>query len=37
MLNRTYWGRPDNTYIEIDMNNKFELWNSQIYGERETE
>ena len=34
ILNRTYWGRPDNTYLDSDANNKLELWTYQIYGER---
>lgn len=34
VLNKSYWGRPDNTYIDVDMKDKIELWTYQIYGER---
>lgn len=34
VLNKSYWGRPENTYVDFDMNDKNELWVYQTYGER---
>ncbi len=34
VLNKTYWGKPDRSYIDIDGNDKIELWIYDMYGER---
>lgn len=34
ILNKTYWGKPDNRYTVIDKNDKIELWTYERYGER---
>lgn len=34
IINKTYWGKPDNRYAVIDRNEKIELWTYYIYGDR---
>jgi len=34
VLNKSYWGKPDNKYTAIDANDKLELWTYKRYGYR---
>lgn len=34
VLNKTYWGKPEGVYTDIDKNRKFELWTYEIHEER---
>lgn len=34
VINKTYWGKPDNRYEVIDRGDKIELWTYFIYGNR---
>lgn len=34
VLNKSYWGKPENIYTATDGNDKIELWTYEIHGER---